>query len=119
MKCPGCGHDFRKGTLVTLMDGRTRTVARKRVCARCASGGVLVVAVAVPEVVRPASPAASFDVVKALRMLRTYAKTARMAGANEGDLTRPAELARSHQLGRAEGLESAIALLERGKDGAL
>jgi len=107
--CPGCGQSYRKGSTVLLLVDPPRNA---RVCARCCGRGVVLVAPTLAPVVKIA--AKRDDVVAgAIRQLRTYARaSSAVAGKTaEGNPDRHAkEIA--HQLGRAEGFEGAIALLQ-------
>lgn len=114
--CPGCDRDYRTGITVTLLDP-IKGAERKRVCQRCAAGGLVVVAPRIGPVVKGITRETSDDVVQAVRMLKTYALAAKASRdefepnphtQDEGDA-----LNRAHFAGRLEGLEAAIELLTR------
>ena len=84
--CPGCNSDYRTGVTVTLLDP-IKGAERKRVCQRCAAGGLVVVAPRMAPVVKGIARETSDDVAQAVRMLRTYA-TAAKASRDEFPSTR-------------------------------
>ena len=111
--CPGCDRDYRTGVTVTLLDP-IKGVERKRVCQRCAAGGLVVVAPRMAPVVKGVARETSDDVDQAVRMLRTYALAAK-ASRDEfpSDPGTPDAIDHAHFAGRLEGLEAAIELLTR------
>lgn len=108
--CPACEREFRSGSLVTLLDPVARTSERKRVCSRCASGGLIVVAPRQTPIVKglSAKTLQSVDdtIQRTIRTLRTFANLA----ARESRSAKDPDTMR-FQDGRAQGLEAAIELL--------
>jgi hypothetical protein len=107
--CPGCDREYRTGITVTLLDPITGP-ERKRVCQRCAAGGMVIVSPRIGPVVKGIARESSEDVAQAVRMLRTYATAAKASRDECGD----DKLNAAHFGGRLEGLEVAIELLTRG-----
>ena len=124
--CPACGRQgHRTSVTATLLDpnasdpsSRTR---RARVCASCASGGILLVApraVAVPvKGIRAPDSELVSELRKAVRTLQTFANLAGAVAVADGSPDEsgafPPEDELDFMAGRADGLASAVALLEK------
>jgi hypothetical protein len=105
-RCPGCSQQYRKGTIVALIE--PSGVRNARVCDKCARGGLCVVAPRVARVGKAPAAVRSADTTEIVRALTTYAKLAR----SEAKGAHHTEATTSHLLGRAEGFEGAIELLK-------
>lgn len=105
-RCKGCGGEYRKGTTAVLF-GQDGSFKPARVCPKCIARGLTIVACFVPPVVKEVKQAPA-DLQGAIRTLRTWAKLSASNGESAG-----AADGREHFRGRAEGLESALELLEK------
>ena len=111
-KCRSCGKEYRKGTLVMLLDAESNSGGRHtRVCAGCARGGMLLVAPRAaasakrdPE--RLEQPLVE-KVAAAIRQLRGYARMAEKAARDNQD-----QYNRGWHGGRAEAFDGAVELLK-------
>jgi len=112
MKCPGCGGGYRKGTIVLLLDPKTATVERKRVCPTCVRNGFSVAAVQQPTIVKENvfTGGAAYN-AEVIGQLRVLARAANLMSKTDPIKLDPTAVM-FHQ-GRAEGFEGAIELLRR------
>jgi hypothetical protein len=107
-KCPGCGKEYRKGSIVVLFAPGARPRGA-RVCQGCADGGMTVVAQKVaPKVFKAHAGDVAAFADKCIRQLRTYGKLAESTAKAEATPAADREFFR----GRAEGLDAAIELLK-------
>ncbi len=112
-RCPACGKEFRKGSIVVLF-GASGKRKGARVCQPCADGGMTVVSERVaPKVTKgPAKGEKGEWLAGVIRQLQTYGKLSEKSSQDTSGSVDGTD--RAFFRGRAEGLEVAIVLLKRG-----
>ncbi len=122
--CPGCGkRGFRKGSTVTLQDPAVGPGGRRaRVCGDCHRRALVVVAPLRAQQEKPPTdlPVEAIDVeaielrhalIHVQRQLRLHAKMARHTATQRARDGAASAAVVEHQIGRAEGYESAFEIL--------
>jgi hypothetical protein len=106
--CPACQREYRSGTIAILLDSNGQPT-NKRVCQKCASGGLLIVATKVPAPVQEkVVRAPAFDnIITQLRVMSRAARVSEQRAEFDGGSPDP------YFQGRAEGLEAALELVKR------
>lgn len=111
--CRACGDEYRKGKLAFVLTegqgkrGGGRKLVGGIVCPECAAGGLLIVAPKLAPVIKKVEKR-SDEVQRALRQIQTLAKATRASA--RGVTTN--QVVADQISAKAEGLESAISVLE-------